>query len=73
MTVLSNSLYGGIGATLSNTVIGVISVVVDNIPLVYAVIQMNPPMGVDQWLLVTFAAGTGVVCYLSGLRQVLRL
>ena len=59
LTTLSHFLYGVMGPTFSNTAIGVMSAVIDNIPLMYGVIQMNPPMGIDQWLLVTFAAGTG--------------
>lgn len=31
----------------------------DNIPLMFAILQMNPTMGLDQWLLITLTAGTG--------------
>lgn len=59
LALLSASLYGGLGNTKANAAIGVISAVIDNIPVVYAVLQMNPQMGTDQWLLVTLTAGTG--------------
>jgi len=32
---------------------------VDNIPVMVAVLQMNPDMDVAQWLLVTLTAGVG--------------
>lgn len=59
LALLSTSLYGGLGNTYANTAVGVISAVIDNIPVMYAVLQMNPEMGVDQWLLITLTAGTG--------------
>ena len=59
LAMLSTSLYGGLGNTNANIAIGIISAVIDNIPVMYAVLQMNPQMGVDQWLLVTLTAGTG--------------
>jgi len=36
-----------------------LSAIVDNIPVMFAVLKMNPAMGVDQWLLVTLTAGVG--------------
>lgn len=59
LALLSTNLYGGLGHTNANVAIGVISAVIDNIPVVYAVLQMNPEMGLDQWLLITLTAGTG--------------
>ena len=55
----SRYLYGGLGYTLANAGIGVLSAVVDNIPIMFAVLQMNPPMDHGQWLLVTLTAGVG--------------
>ncbi len=57
--LLSAGLYGGLGPTVANTLIGVLSAVVDNIPLTFAVLSMDPQMDHGQWLLLTFAAGTG--------------
>ena len=39
--------------------VGVLSAIVDNIPVMVAVLQMHPEMDVQQWLLVTLTAGVG--------------
>jgi Na+/H+ antiporter NhaD/arsenite permease-like protein len=59
LTALSDFLYGGMGATTANILIGVLSAVVDNIPVIFAVLSMNPDMSLGQWLLVTLTAGVG--------------
>jgi Na+/H+ antiporter NhaD/arsenite permease-like protein len=51
--------YGVIGPTVSNIGVGLLSSVIDNIPIMFAVITMNPPMDEIQWLLVTLTAGVG--------------
>ena len=56
---LSVYLYGQLGPTFANILIGLISAVVDNIPVMVAVLEMNPAMSVQQWLLVTLTAGVG--------------
>jgi Na+/H+ antiporter NhaD/arsenite permease-like protein len=56
---LSEYLYVDLGATVANTAIGALSAVVDNIPLMVAVLQMEPDMDRLQWLLVTLTAGVG--------------
>ena len=56
---LSGWLYEGMGTTQANVLVGVISAVVDNIPVMFAVLNMNPAMPESQWLLVTLAAGVG--------------
>jgi Na+/H+ antiporter NhaD/arsenite permease-like protein len=56
---LSAYLYGDIGTTVANVAVGVISAVVDNIPVMFAVLSMNPDMDLAQWLLVTLTAGVG--------------
>jgi len=56
---LSNIMYAGWGPTIANTMVGVISAFVDNIPVMYSVIAMHPPMSQAQWLLVTLTAGVG--------------
>jgi Na+/H+ antiporter NhaD/arsenite permease-like protein len=38
---------------------GVASAIVDNIPIMYAVLRMNPPMDLSQWLLITLTTGVG--------------
>jgi len=56
---MSALLYDGIGSTAANIAIGLLSAVVDNIPLTYAVLLMDPAMSHGEWLLVTLTAGTG--------------
>ena len=52
-------LYGQFGPTIANVTIGVLSAIVDNIPLMFAVLTMDPAMSHGQWLLVTLTAGVG--------------
>jgi len=59
MELASAGLYGRFGFTAANVAMGVLSAIVDNIPIMYAVLQMNPPMDHGQWLLVTLTAGVG--------------
>lgn len=59
LTLANEALYGRLGNTYANIMVGILSAIVDNIPLMYAVIQMNPIMDVNQWLLITLTAGTG--------------
>ena len=56
---LSQLLYVGLGPTPANVIIGVLSAIVDNIPLMFAVLTMNPDMSHGQWLLITLTAGVG--------------
>jgi Na+/H+ antiporter NhaD/arsenite permease-like protein len=57
--VASAWLYGGFGPSIANITIGALSAIVDNIPLMFAVLTMNPDMSTGQWLLITLTAGTG--------------
>jgi NhaD family Na+/H+ antiporter len=57
--MISQTIYGGWGATNANIAIGAISAVVDNIPVMFAVLTMQPDMSIGQWLLVTLTAGVG--------------
>ncbi|MBV9014833.1 MAG: sodium:proton antiporter NhaD [Alphaproteobacteria bacterium] len=59
LTLTSHLLYGGLGATAANVLIGVVSAVLDNIPLMYAVLTMQPDMPLGQWLLITLTTGVG--------------
>jgi Na+/H+ antiporter NhaD/arsenite permease-like protein len=52
-------LYGDHGATTANVVLGLLSALVDNIPIMYAVLAMNPPMSPGDWLTITLTAGVG--------------
>ncbi|MEE9344498.1 MAG: sodium:proton antiporter NhaD [Methylococcales bacterium] len=55
----SEFIYGEMGATSANILVGVISAIVDNIPVMFAILTMNPEMSDTQWLLVTLTAGVG--------------
>ncbi len=46
-------------ATPANVAVGVLSAIVDNIPVMFAVLTMMPDMSMGQWLLVTLTAGVG--------------
>jgi Na+/H+ antiporter NhaD/arsenite permease-like protein len=59
LAVLSQAIYQGLGPSTANVLIGVASAVIDNIPIMYAVLTMNPEMALGQWLLVTLTAGVG--------------
>lgn len=59
LTLVSQTIYGGWGATNANVAIGIISAVVDNIPVMFAVLSMMPDMSIGQWMLVTLTAGVG--------------
>jgi Na+/H+ antiporter NhaD/arsenite permease-like protein len=55
----SELLYADLGPTYANVIIGVLSAIVDNIPLMFAVLTMDPAMSDGQWLLITLTCGTG--------------
>ncbi len=59
LELISGSMYDGLGPTTANILVGVISAIVDNIPVMFAVLNMDLEMDLYQWLLVTLTAGTG--------------
>jgi len=59
LAVTSQYLYLDLGPTTANVMIGLLSAVVDNIPVMFAVLTMDPHMSHGQWLLVTLTAGVG--------------
>lgn len=59
LTLISQTIYGGWGPTNANIAIGLISALVDNIPVMFAVLSMMPDMSTGQWMLVTMTAGVG--------------
>jgi len=59
LAMASQYLYVGLGPTPANIVIGALSAMVDNIPLMFAVLTMDPRMSHGQWLLITLTAGVG--------------
>lgn len=64
---LSEIIYSNLGNNLitmhrhtpANVIIGLLSAIIDNIPLMFAVIAMDPIMVKGQWLLVTLTLGIG--------------
>ncbi|MDC9728313.1 MAG: sodium:proton antiporter NhaD [Methyloprofundus sp.] len=59
LELLSAAMYDGLGQTPANILVGFISAIVDNIPVMFAVLSMDLDMDLYQWLLVTLTAGTG--------------
>lgn len=67
LELLSNFLYIQLGENLSvshqatpaNILIGILSAIVDNIPIMFAILTMSPSMSEGQWLLVTLTTGVG--------------
>ncbi len=57
--LLSDLFYSNLGPTLANSLIGVLSSLIDNIPVMFAVLTMQPDMSTNQWLLVTLTTGIG--------------
>ncbi|MGP5310688.1 sodium:proton antiporter NhaD [Vreelandella alkaliphila] len=57
--LLSEALYTGWNATWANIILGIVSAVVDNIPVMFAVLTMEPEMSHGHWLLITLTAGVG--------------
>ncbi|MCF6172233.1 MAG: sodium:proton antiporter NhaD [Campylobacteraceae bacterium] len=56
---MAAKLYGTVGPDAVNIGVGFLSAIVDNVPVMSAVLKSNPDMGMDQWLLVTMTAGIG--------------
>lgn len=59
LAYVSNLLYNDLGPTTANVMVGFLSAIVDNIPVMFAVLTMSPEMSHGQWLLVTLTAGVG--------------
>ncbi len=59
LALVSEFMYVNLGPTTANILVGFASAIVDNIPVMFAVLEMNPDMSHGQWLLVTLTAGVG--------------
>jgi Na+/H+ antiporter NhaD/arsenite permease-like protein len=59
LNMASEMMYGEWGATRANIAVGLVSALVDNIPVMFAVLSMEPDMSQGQWLLVTLTAEVG--------------
>ncbi len=59
LELVSTTMYGGYGASVTNIFMGFASAIIDNIPVMFAILSMNPDMDQFQWLLVTLTCGVG--------------
>jgi len=59
LALASHVMYVDWGPTYANVAVGLLSAIVDNIPVMFAVLNMHPDMSLGQWLLVTMTAGVG--------------
>ncbi|MCE2570225.1 sodium:proton antiporter NhaD [Motilimonas eburnea] len=59
LSLVSHVMYTQWDVTYANIAVGVLSAIVDNIPVMFAVLTMEPEMSHGQWLLVTLTAGVG--------------
>lgn len=48
LAFISVSIYISLGSTWANILVGVLSAVIDNIPVMFAVLSMYPEMRLDQ-------------------------
>lgn len=59
LDLVSTIMYSQWNPIWANVMVGVLSAIVDNIPVMYAVLTMQPDMSLANWLLVTLTAGVG--------------
>ncbi len=59
LSLVSEMMYVDLGASKANILVGFLSAIIDNIPVMFAVLSMMPEMDQGQWLLVTLTAGVG--------------
>lgn len=59
LELVSNVMYTEWHPVWANVMVGILSAIVDNIPVMFAVLTMDPTMSMGNWLLVTLTAGVG--------------
>ncbi len=59
LQLLSTVMYGELGPFVTNVAAGLASAIIDNIPVMFAILDMQPEMDGFQWLLITLTAGVG--------------
>ncbi len=59
LTIVSEIMYTQWDPIWANVMVGILSAIVDNIPVMFAVLTMNPDLSMGNWLLVTLTAGVG--------------
>jgi len=52
-------LYVGLGPTTANVLVGLLSSVIDNVPVMFAILSMGLDLSQGQWLLATLTIGVG--------------
>lgn len=59
LELANTELYQRLGPGPTNIIAGVFSAVVDNIPVMFSILSMDPEMDKFQWLLITLCVGVG--------------
>ena len=66
LELLSNTIYPSspdqlIGFSIANSIMGILSALIDNIPVMFSILQMHTTesMVLSQWLLITLTTGVG--------------
>lgn len=59
LELVSSTMYGGYGDSFTNIFMGFASAIIDNIPVMFAILSMSPDLDQFQWLLVTLTCGIG--------------
>ncbi len=59
LNFVADDMYNHGNISLINTIIGIVSSVLGNIPVLYAVLTLKPILSTGQWLLVTLTTGIG--------------
>lgn len=59
LDLASTAMYDGWGHSATNIMLGFASAIIDNIPVMFAVLSMDPEMDHFQWLLITLTTGVG--------------
>ncbi|PSU36236.1 sodium:proton antiporter [Photobacterium lutimaris] len=57
--LVSEVMYTQWNPVWANVMVGILSAIVDNIPVMFAVLTMQPELSLGNWLLVTLTAGVG--------------
>lgn len=57
--MMSDLMYTQWDPIWANITLGILSAIVDNIPVMFAVLTMEPEMSLGNWLLITLSAGVG--------------
>ena len=57
--LMSELMYTQWDPVWANIALGILSAIVDNIPVMFAVLSMEPEMSLGNWLLITLSAGVG--------------